>query len=82
MCLAVCLLPVCGSLYATYETHEHLNKGSGTKAVCVGLLPSMVGCFCIGFGLNRTEIRNNYSIEGSFMGDCCCHLWCHPCAMI
>ncbi|CAG9329065.1 unnamed protein product [Blepharisma stoltei] len=35
---------------------------------------------CIGSGLNRQHIREFYDIDGSLLGDICCHLACDPCS--
>lgn len=39
-------------------------------------------CFPIFMGKFREDIRLKYRIPGSFLGDCCTHLWCPCCAMI
>lgn len=74
-CLVVSCVP-CG---APIMQALAVDKAQGKGFLIPLLLVAFVGC--IGGALNRAQVRTAYNVEGNFIGDCCVHLWCAPCAI-
>ena len=70
-CLAFCNGSACLVAEATNKvTHEGFWRP---------FILNVVLC-CLGGALNRAKIRERYSIEGNFVGDCLVMACCGPCA--
>jgi Cys-rich protein (TIGR01571 family) len=46
-------------------------------------IPCLCACSlaCIGAAINRSRIRDQYLIDGSWLGDCMAHFCCSACAV-
>lgn len=71
-------LGICCMQAKAVEMATQTNAGGGSgfcKPCCC------IWCFvCIGAAYNRGKIREQFSIQGSFCGDCCVWMLCPLCA--
>ena len=56
-------------------TNEHFCVPCG-----IILVSSCFEVGCVGHAINRAAIREKLEINGSFMHDVCCWIYCQPCA--
>ena len=68
-----CIPGGCCCLQAS-AVNKATQKGSCVPYLCVCCL------LCIGGAINRGNIRQRYSYDGSFINDCCIWLFCFACA--
>jgi Cys-rich protein (TIGR01571 family) len=74
-CCVVALIPCGAPVLQGLAVRRAQNK----EWIVPCLLCVILGC--IGAGLNRTQIREAYGIDGTYLGDCCTHCFCSPCAI-
>jgi Cys-rich protein (TIGR01571 family) len=74
-CLIVTCVPCGGPIIHGLAVDKAQSKG----VVIPVILSACLGP--IGAAINRAQVRNAYGVEGNFVGDCCTHLWCGPCAV-
>ena len=75
---------MCGCLVYGTGTLVTVAGASGLNALLGWYSVVSSLCCCISLCLHanlRTELRQNESIQGNWLKDCCTAYWCYPCAM-
>jgi Cys-rich protein (TIGR01571 family) len=77
MCLFACFVPCGGLCMQVIDAKLTLKAENAAMVAC---LCSFCLC-CYGAGWNRTNIRKEDKVEGSYFVDCLLHLVCGLCAV-
>lgn len=78
MCLFAWCVPCGGVCMQALDAKSVFSedKSAGMKACLLAWC-----CCCFGAAYNRTQLRNKYGLEGSYLVDCLLHWFCGVCAV-